>query len=850
MGGGGGQKVDNDPWKGQQPYLTDVMSDAQDLHDWYRNNQQHMKYPQGPYVAPMNPTQIMAGIGTQYQALNPQQSQATFENYVNTAMGAQNVNPIWANTQAFQGTAGIGQGQNTLNQIAQGSGADYAAQAGVGSDVDLAAAAQFAGGAVGPYAQTLQGMTGYGGLGEAQNAYGGPVPGALPATNQYVMNTLGQQTPDYYGTLGQIASTGIGAPIDPGQLNTGWSAPMNAANYSAPSIGTSYNPSMVGTGFSPGQLTTSYDPQQVSTSFDPGSLNTSYGAAGGVNAQQIGTDFDFDAVNTAFYADPLNPYAQQSLASTSQGGYLGSNPYLDDVYNVASNRMTESFNEATMPSIAAQFGGAGRTGSEAHASAAGRASAELAEGLQGLAGDIYAPAYEAERNRMIQAASSLGQLGLGAGAQSLQAQELASAAERANQAADLQAQGYGLSAAQSNQAADVQAQQASLQAAMQAQQLGANAAIAQQQAALQAQQMGLQGELANQAAGLQAFGLTSAAEQAQQRAALQAQQLGLTAEQANQAAGLQAMNMGMQSQMANQNAAMQAMGYNNATNIANQNAAMQAMGYNAAADQAQQQAALQAANIAQAGQIAGLNTAANVYGMDLQNMQNAAAQGTNAFNAYNTANLGYGNLANQLYLGERGLATDAAQAAAQTGVAGGNLAANLYGTGTGADVTRRSTAIDAGLANTGQQLAAGQSLANTGVASTNALNNIYGTIASEQARAAALAPQSQMMAYNDMNQLMGLGNQIQGWEQAQIDAQLQAQLYNRQAPWNNLMNYANVVYGLPGGYGTSQTEVDTNPVAGAIGGGLAGYGAAGVLGLSNPWTAAATLGGAVLGGLL
>jgi hypothetical protein len=108
------------------------------------------------------------------------------------------------------------------------------------------------------------------------------------------------------------------------------------------------------------------------------------------------------------------------LGGTAQGNYLGSNPYLDQMFQQASGRAGEAFNEQTMPALAAQFGGAGRTGSGIHQEMGQNATRQFGRDLQGMAADIYAPAYESERDRQIQAAQGGGQYDLGS--RGLQAQ--------------------------------------------------------------------------------------------------------------------------------------------------------------------------------------------------------------------------------------------------------------------------------------------------------------------------------------------------------------------------------------------------------------------------------------------
>ena len=116
-------------------------------------------------------------------------------------------------------------------------------------------------------------------------------------------------------------------------------------------------------------------------------------------------------------AQPLSGSLPQltagQLGTTAAGEYLGSNPYLDQMFDTAAGRAGERFNEQIMPGIASQFGAAGRTGGGIHQEIAGNAARQFGRDLQGMAADIYAPAYESERNRMIQAATGGGQYDLG-----------------------------------------------------------------------------------------------------------------------------------------------------------------------------------------------------------------------------------------------------------------------------------------------------------------------------------------------------------------------------------------------------------------------------------------------------
>ncbi len=78
------------------------------------------------------------------------------------------------------------------------------------------------------------------------------------------------------------------------------------------------------------------------------------------------------------------------------------NPYLDQMFNQAASRAGEAFQEQTMPAIGAMFGGAGRSGSGIQQQMAENAQRQFGRDLQGMAANIYAPAYESAMNRDVQ----------------------------------------------------------------------------------------------------------------------------------------------------------------------------------------------------------------------------------------------------------------------------------------------------------------------------------------------------------------------------------------------------------------------------------------------------------------
>jgi len=93
------------------------------------------------------------------------------------------------------------------------------------------------------------------------------------------------------------------------------------------------------------------------------------------------------------------------IADTAGGSYLGSNPYLNSMFNAASQGMVNQYRNATAPglSVAAQQGGV--AGGSADRANQALAQFGLGENLSQLAAGIYGQDYEAERGRQLQAAS-------------------------------------------------------------------------------------------------------------------------------------------------------------------------------------------------------------------------------------------------------------------------------------------------------------------------------------------------------------------------------------------------------------------------------------------------------------
>jgi hypothetical protein len=98
------------------------------------------------------------------------------------------------------------------------------------------------------------------------------------------------------------------------------------------------------------------------------------------------------AGNTTMNA--TNDYATEQM----QGGYLNSNPYLNEM----TQGLTDNFNESVVPGLNAMFSLGGRTGNNmAKQTQAGIATDSLAQGM----GELYYNNYSDERDRMQQTAA-------------------------------------------------------------------------------------------------------------------------------------------------------------------------------------------------------------------------------------------------------------------------------------------------------------------------------------------------------------------------------------------------------------------------------------------------------------
>lgn len=107
--------------------------------------------------------------------------------------------------------------------------------------------------------------------------------------------------------------------------------------------------------------------------------------------------------------------AAQSLANTGAStlanfasGNNQNNPYLNSLYGQAANQLTQQYNLATQPALAAQFQQAGAFNSPGYNQAQGLAQSQLGNSLATLGAGIYEPAYQQGQTNQLNAALNTG----------------------------------------------------------------------------------------------------------------------------------------------------------------------------------------------------------------------------------------------------------------------------------------------------------------------------------------------------------------------------------------------------------------------------------------------------------
>lgn len=127
----------------------------------------------------------------------------------------------------------------------------------------------------------------------------------------------------------------------------------------------------------------------------------------------------------------------------------------------------------------------------------------------------------------------------------------------------------------------------------------------------------------------------------------------------------------------------------------------------------------------------------------------------------------------------------------------------------------------------------------------------YNNERTNQMRSAMFAPQLAQTDYADASALLGVGDARRSLNQEGLNQQLADWTEQQQDPYKKLDTLASTISTASGGYANSSSSApnpyQTSPVAGMIGGGMAGYGLGQMAGGYGGYGAA---GGALLGGLL
>lgn len=109
--------------------------------------------------------------------------------------------------------------------------------------------------------------------------------------------------------------------------------------------------------------------------------------------------------STGMNYTPSIGQSQQALGVGSNPyQYAGqTNPYLDQMFDAAASRVTETFNDQVLPGLRSSFAGAGGRGSGIQDEIAVDAAGKLADSLGQLSANLYGGAYDADMSRALQA---------------------------------------------------------------------------------------------------------------------------------------------------------------------------------------------------------------------------------------------------------------------------------------------------------------------------------------------------------------------------------------------------------------------------------------------------------------
>lgn len=144
--------------------------------------------------------------------------------------------------------------------------------------------------------------------------------------------------------------------------------------------------------------------------FAAGALGQAQPFGGGLNYLSGGPTLDHANQQFQGSLTGVPDATTNALQQTAQGNSLQGNPYLDQTFDQAASRITDTFNQQIAPGINATFSDAGRVGSDAHADVLTRNAGNVSDSLAQLSNQIYGGNYQQERDRQLQAAGQLGSL--------------------------------------------------------------------------------------------------------------------------------------------------------------------------------------------------------------------------------------------------------------------------------------------------------------------------------------------------------------------------------------------------------------------------------------------------------
>ena len=108
-------------------------------------------------------------------------------------------------------------------------------------------------------------------------------------------------------------------------------------------------------------------------------------------------------INRALGGDALTNAGYGNVMDTLQGKYMNSNPYLDQMFSGAANKITDAYRTGTAAQTDAAFANSRNYGGSAYQQMVGQNQTNLADSLGNLASNIYGNNYNMERANQLQA---------------------------------------------------------------------------------------------------------------------------------------------------------------------------------------------------------------------------------------------------------------------------------------------------------------------------------------------------------------------------------------------------------------------------------------------------------------